>query len=178
MPHESASPPRRSGRRRRQAPRALAALLVAALALAGCGSDDTDEVGSDDTDTPTTETEGTETTTDGDTGGDASVPRPATVTWGDEERTFALAMCDLPTTEDLLVSGTDDEGLVLVIQVTSGSGEVYVSDADAVEDVLAGQVEEFAVESDGTFSASGSATAANGATSFTMSGDCDAAPGG
>ncbi len=107
-----------------------------------------------------------------ESGSTAGAPRPATVTAGGSTWRFAMAMCDTDGQATLLVSGTDDAGVLLVVDVTDGAGEVYVSDGDAVEDLLLGTTQDLALQQDGSFTATGSGSTPDGEQSFTLERDC------
>lgn len=149
----------------------VAVLLAVAVAVTpgGCGDDDE---GSTATIT-TPSADATSSTAAGDEGGgSAEAPRQATMAWGDEERTFALATCE-SASGDLLVSGDDDEGYLIVIEVTGGSGTAFVSAPDTLETQVEATITGFEMGGDGTFSTSGSTTGAtNGANDFTLEGTC------
>jgi hypothetical protein len=83
--------------------------------------------------------------------------------------TFGLPMCDTDGSASLLVSGTTDDGMVLVVDVTDGAGDVLVSDAATLEDVLVASTADLTVDDRGDGTVAFSATGDG----FTLDGVCD-----
>jgi hypothetical protein len=145
-----------------------------ALLLAACGGDGNGTAEpSPAAPSPAAEAEPADDGADDDGTASGDVPRPASVTVGSQTWTFAMSFCETDAASSLLVSGSDDAGMLLVVDVSDGSGEVYVSDTTAAEDVVAGTTQDLTMQPDGTFTATGTGSTPDGEQSFTLEGDCD-----
>jgi hypothetical protein len=150
---------------------ALALLVVVALAACGGGDDDGDATAA-----TTTTGAAQESTTSVSSPGSADLPRWAKVSWNGNEMTFALVMCSAPSGEELLVSGSDDAGKPIVIEVNDGTGEVSVFDPATGDDVVIAALSEYEIDDDGSFSGSGTVSS-GGSGTLDLEGKCQSGPG-